>query len=107
MMYRKMTIQQIRIAKGMTQTEVTMLSGIPLSTISGWERGERVPRSLTAFNKLLRFYGVELSFEALQRLCVALDCGTPASKIKFYVPSEEVERWLKNSTSESSGSANE
>ena len=55
MMYRKMTIRQIRIAKGMTQTEVTMLSGIPLSTLAGWERGERVPKSLTAFNKLLRF----------------------------------------------------
>ena len=107
MMYRKMTIQQIRIAKGMTQTEVTMLSGIPLSTLAGWERGERVPQSVTAFNKLLKFYGVGLSLEALQRLSVALDCGTPANKIKFYVPAEEVERWLKNSTSENSGSGNE
>ena len=50
---------------------------------------------------------MELSLEALQRLSVALDCGTPVNKIKFYVPAEEMERWLKNSTSENSGSANE
>jgi SOS-response transcriptional repressor LexA len=52
-------LRNYRETKGLTLEEISEKTGIPVSTISGWERGANAPRrgNLTA---LLDFYGVDM-----------------------------------------------
>ena len=92
MIYRNMTIREIREARGLSQAEAARRAGINASTLNAWEKNEnRRPKTVTAFNKLMKVYGITLSLEALQKLSVGLDAGAFLGKVKFTVKAEEVE----------------
>lgn len=80
-----LNILEIRKLRGLSVAQVSRQTGIPRSTITGWESHRHIPRDVTYFSKLLRFYGIRLSTEALQKLSYAFDCDTPAIKFKFRV----------------------
>ena len=62
-----MTLQQLRLDKGLTLAELAELSGLSLGRIGNWEAWSRDPRPKTARDPLL------MSVQSALRLSSALD----------------------------------
>ena len=62
-----MTLQQLRLEKGLTLAELAELSGLSLGRIGNWEAWSRDPRPKTARDPLL------MSMQSALRLSSALD----------------------------------
>lgn len=68
-------ISEVRRSRGLTQTEVADISGIPQSSISAFERDRRVP-SATNLHRILHACGYQLAASAGAR---QITCRPPAT----------------------------
>lgn len=89
MKIRRLTIKEIREARGLSLKQAARLSGISANAIRTWENATRNPSELLTFNKLLKVYGINLRLQQLQSLGYALDMGTKLGGIKFKVVDED------------------
>lgn len=85
----RLTIKEIREARGLSLKQAARLSGISANAIRTWENATRNPSELLTFNKLLKVYGINLRLQQLQSLGYALDMGTKLGGIKFKVVDED------------------
>lgn len=53
----QISLEALRVNKGLTQIEASKEIGVSLSTLQSWERGVRYPKQ-PYINKLCKLYGV-------------------------------------------------
>lgn len=56
-----MRLKELCKAKGLTQKEVSLKTGIPVNTYSNYERGDREPK-LATWQKLADYFGVSIDY---------------------------------------------
>jgi len=72
-----MTIKELRLMKGLTQTEFAKSIGIGMSTLTGYEAGKRQPGE-KAFAAIKEVYGVDLNSAASPATPVEAAPAAPA-----------------------------